>query len=150
MRVTVRKRNLQNEITWSYDGLLLEQTPEWVRLEARFNRPEMPFMGIVLREGDRFVETFFASRWYNIFEIHDVETDALKGWYCNLARPMVWDEPETLSYVDLALDLWVTPQGVQRVLDEDEFAALSLDPGERALALEWMERLRAYPFRAPA
>ena len=41
---------------------------------------------------------------------------------------------DVISYVDLALDLWVAPDGTQTVLDEDEFAAIDLDaetrPGE--------------------
>jgi predicted RNA-binding protein associated with RNAse of E/G family len=36
--------------------------------------------------------------------------------------------------VDLALDLWVTPDRQQVVLDEDEFAALDLDPDTRSRA----------------
>jgi predicted RNA-binding protein associated with RNAse of E/G family len=49
-----------------------------------------------------------------------------------------------ISYVDLALDLWVAPDGTQTVLDEDEFAALDLDAETRQqarAALEEVQRL---------
>ena len=130
--INVLKRNLQGEETWQYAGLLLERGPDFVRLEARFNRADMPFMGVVLKQNDRFVETFYTERWYNIFEIHDRDDDQIKGWYCNLCRPAVWDAPDTISYIDLALDLWVAADGAQTVLDEDEFDALGLDDALKA------------------
>jgi predicted RNA-binding protein associated with RNAse of E/G family len=36
-------------------------------------------------------------------------------------------EGDTVSYIDLALDLWVEPGGAQTVLDEDELIELDLD-----------------------
>jgi protein associated with RNAse G/E len=98
-----------------------------VLLEAFFNRPDMPFHGIVLGQGDRFLETYYSDRWYNIFEIHDREDDRLKGWYCNIGCPAEIGE-DTISYIDLALDLLVFPDGRQIVLDEEEFARLDLPP----------------------
>ena len=53
---------------------------------------------------------------------------------------------------DLALDLWVAPDGRTLVLDEEEFAALPLRPMEREAArraLAELQRLvaqRAAPF----
>jgi predicted RNA-binding protein associated with RNAse of E/G family len=133
--ITVLKRNLQSEVTWEYPGLILERGENFVRLEARFNRPDMPFMDVVLKHNDRFVETFYTDRWYNIFEIHDRDDDQVKGWYCNLGRPAMWDEPDKISYVDLGLDLWVAMNGKQTVLDEHEFEALELDEVTREKVL---------------
>lgn len=122
----ILKKNLAGEVTWQYEGEVLRREENLIVIEARFNREDMPFQGITLKRGDRFVETFYNDRRYNIFEIHDREDDALKGWYCNIALPAVILADE-VSYVDLALDLWVSSDGRQVVLDEDEFAALSLD-----------------------
>jgi len=141
--IHVLKRDLQGEITWQYEGLILECGKEFVCLEARFNRADMPFMGVVLKENDRFVETFYTDRWYNIFEIHDRDDDHIKGWYCNLGRPAVWDAADTISYVDLALDLWVATDGTQTVLDEDEFEALGLDNDQREQVLAGLATLQA-------
>jgi hypothetical protein len=141
--ITVRKRDPHGQVTWEYQGQLLEQDVDFIRLEARFNRADMPFQGILLKQGDRFLETFYTARWYNLFEIHDRDTDVLKGWYCNIGRPAVWDAPAVISYIDLFLDLWVTPSGVQSVLDEDEFNAAGLDAPTREQALRSLSQLQA-------
>ena len=140
--ITVRKRNEKELVTWEYSGEVLERGRDFIRLEARFNRADMPFQGIVLKQNDRFVETFYTNRWYNVFEIHDRDDDAIKGWYCNVGHPAVWDAPNVISYVDLALDLWVTPDGRQAVLDEDEFDAMKLDELTRIRAREALAELQ--------
>jgi predicted RNA-binding protein associated with RNAse of E/G family len=140
---TVRKRDEKGRVTWEYTGVVLEQGQDFVKLEARFNRPDTPFQGIVLKQNDRFVEMFYTDRWYNIFEIHDRDNDAIKGWYCNVGCPAVWDAPGEISYIDLALDLWVTPDGKQTVLDDAEFDALVLNDVMRAQALSALAELQA-------
>jgi uncharacterized protein len=140
--ITVRKRNEKGVVTWEYTGEVIERGDDFVRLEARFNRVDTPFQGIVLKQNDRFVETFYTTRWYNVFEIHDRDDDEIKGWYCNVGHPAVWDAPDALSYIDLALDLWITPTGNQTVLDEDEFGALELDELTRIRAREALAELR--------
>ena len=140
--ITIIKRNLAGEETWRYTGLILRREPGALILEARFNRPDTPLQGILLKENDRFVETYFTDRWYNIYEIHDRDDDRIKGWYCNIGRPAILEADNRLSYVDLALDLWVTPDRQQVVLDEDEFAALDLDPDTRSRARQALEELR--------
>jgi hypothetical protein len=146
-RIKVLKLNLTGEVTWQYEGRVLQREPDFVTLEAFFNRPDLPFIDVVFKEHDRFVETFYYDRWYNIFEVHDREDDKLKGWYCNISRPAVIATDslgkETVSYVDLALDLWVSENGKQTVLDEDEFEALPLDRKNRDQALAAMSELKA-------
>lgn len=142
--ISVRKRNEFGEVTWEYSGKLLERGDDFIRLEALFNRQDMPFQGTVLKLNDRFVETFFTNRWYNVFRIHDRDDDNIKGWYCNVCKPMIWDTADAISYVDLALDLWVTPDGKQTVLDEDEFKALALDEATRTRAQKALEELKMF------
>jgi hypothetical protein len=85
--ITVIKRNLAGEGTWRYTGLILRREPDALILpsrccaEARFNHPDTSFQGILLKENDRFVETYLTDRWYNIYEIHDRDDDRIKGWY---------------------------------------------------------------------
>jgi hypothetical protein len=144
--ITVFKRNLAGEVTWQYSGSILRREPNFVLLEAHFNLPDTPFIDTFLKNNDRFVENFYMDRWYNIFEIHDRDDDRIKGWYCNVGRPAVLEADDRLSYVDLALDLWVAPDGKQMVLDEDEFAALDLDVETRRqarTALEGLQKLFA-------
>jgi uncharacterized protein len=140
--ITVVKRNAAGKEVWHYRGAILKRDSNQIVLEARFRSPDLPFMGTVLRERDRFIETYYTDRWYNIFEIHDREDDHLKGWYCNITRPAILEREDRLSYEDLALDLWVDPDGTQTVLDEDEFAELELDPQTESRAREAMAELR--------
>jgi uncharacterized protein len=140
--VTVLKLDLDGKETWRYSGQVLERSSQQILLEAFFNRPDTPFHGILLRQGDRFIETFFSDRWYNIFELRDKDDDHLKGWYCNIGCPADIQE-EVVSYVDLALDLLVYPDGRQLVLDEDEFEALSLEPEVRQKARQGLHELQA-------
>lgn len=139
--IKVLKRNLAGEVTWQYEGRVLKREPNAVTLEAFFNRADMPFMDVMLKENDRFVETFYMDRWYNIFEIHDRDDDEIKGWYCNIGRPAVIGDG-TVSYVDLALDLWIAPNGKQTVLDEDEFDAMVLGDDERKKAMSALSELK--------
>jgi predicted RNA-binding protein associated with RNAse of E/G family len=122
----VLKKNLADEVTWQYEGVVLNREENAITLEALFNRDDMPFMDIVLKRNDRFVETFYSDRWYNIFEIYDRDDNKFKGWYCNIGKPAIIED-NFVSYVDLALDLWVSANGKQTILDEDELDELNLD-----------------------
>jgi protein associated with RNAse G/E len=141
VRIEVQKKNLAGEVTWKYDGVVLHRDDNSIRLEAFFDRSDMPFMDVVLKKGDRFVETFYSDRWYNIFEIHDRDDGECKGWYCNVGMPAVFED-DAVSYVDLALDLWVSVDGKQTVLDEDEFEKLELGDELRASALQGLAELK--------
>lgn len=128
--IIVVKLNLQREETWRYQGKILKKDDLGVIIEANFNREDLPFHGITLNRNDRFLERYFFTRWYNIFEIHDREDDHLKGWYCNVTQPAEFS-PGKIAYVDLALDLLVYPNGKYLILDEEEFANLPLSSGTR-------------------
>jgi protein associated with RNAse G/E len=99
------------------------------------------FNGVLLREGDRFLELYISGRWFNIYEVHDKDSDAIKAWYCNITRP-VKVEKEKLSYDDLALDMLIYPDRSILVLDEDEFASLSLDYADVQNARKGLKKLK--------
>jgi protein associated with RNAse G/E len=143
MKITVLKKNLAGGVTWQYEGRVIRYESNAVILEALFNRPDTPFMDVILKENDRFVETFYTDRWYNIFEIHDRDDGKIKGWYCNIGKPAML-EAGIVSYVDLALDLWISTDGKKTVLDEDEFDALELEDDTRRNALAGLEELRQF------
>jgi predicted RNA-binding protein associated with RNAse of E/G family len=141
MKIKVQKKNPAGEVTYRYEGLLLRTDVTSLTLEALFDREDMPFMGIVLKKGDRFVEHYHTDRWYNIFAVYDRDNGKLKGWYCNVGQPAVIEDG-VVSYVDLALDLWVSANGQQTVLDEDEFEKLDLNEELRAGALKGLNELK--------
>lgn len=141
--ITVVKRTVGGQEVLRYMGVVIQQARNSVTLEARFNHADMQVVMSTLKRGDRFIETFYMDRWYNILEIHDREDNLLKGWYCNIAKPAVMEAGDNISYVDLALDLWVAPDGTQTVLDEDEFSALDLDDETRSNARAALAELQA-------
>ena len=67
-----------------------------------------------------------------------------KGWYCNVTTPASFDA-DGIRYVDLALDLFVHPDGRFTVLDEDEFALACGDyrPEDAAQARTALQELIA-------
>ena len=142
MKIKVQKKNPAGEVLIEYEGEELKRDENSITLEALFTRDDMPFMDVVFKKGDRFVEYYYSDRWYNIFAVYDRDDGQIKGWYCNVGMPAVIADG-VVSYVDLALDLWISADGRQTVLDEDEFEELNLDAGLRADALNGLEELKA-------
>lgn len=141
MTVNVVKNDHAGREILRYTGRVLARGSTWTKLEAFFSRPDVQTDYHTFRRGDRFVEWFYSDRWYNVFEMHDVDDDRLVGWYCNVTRPAVIT-PETIRADDLALDVFITPGGTISVLDEDEFAALPLDAPTRAQARQALDEIR--------
>ena len=138
--ITINKLDLNHNLLWSYSGSVIERSDNAIKLEARFNRETSDAGYVVFEKHDRFVEYFYADRWYNIFEIHSAKDNRLKGWYCNIARPAVFGD-STIDQVDLALDVWINPDGTALILDEDEFADLRLDEATRQQARQAVQEL---------
>lgn len=74
-------------------------------------------------EGTVSTEYFWTDRWYSVFRFQE-PTGEHRNFYCNVNTP-----PEvgadTLSFVDLDVDVLVAPDFSCTVLDEDEFEAHS-------------------------
>lgn len=140
--VTVIKLTFDGREAWRYAGRILERQDNCLVLEAYFDRPDMLFHGMPFRRGDRFIETYYNDRWYNVFEIHAREDDSLRGWYCNITYP-ARIEDISISYIDLALDLLVFPDGRQLVLDENEYQELHLPPEKDRHARNALEQLQS-------
>jgi len=141
MRIKVQKKNPAGELMYEYEGEVLRREEHSIVLEALFDRADMPFMDVVFKTGDVFIEYYYSDRWYNIFSIMDREDGKLKGWYCNVGKPAIIEDG-VVSYVDLALDLWVSTSGKQTVLDEDEFERLGLSEELRMSALKGLNELQ--------
>ena len=131
--ISVFKLDLSGSTVRRYDGRLVRRDDHSVVLEAPFviDVEKYTLLDVVLKRGDRFVETYYDDRYYNVYAIFDRDDGQLKGWYCNLSRPAHLGI-DTVSWVDLALDLWVWPDGRSQILDQDEFDLLALDAEERA------------------
>jgi len=139
--VILIKRDHSGKEVWRYSGRMLRATKTGVLVEAPFNRADLPFHGLVFKHNDRFVELYLIGYWFNIYEIHDRDTDTIEGWYCNVTRPPII-QPNQIAYDDLALDLLVYPNGRQLVLDEDEFEKLNLLPQDQERARKGLNQLK--------
>jgi nicotinamide-nucleotide amidase len=117
-----------------YEGELIANDGTCITLRAPWTLPARALPFVTLEPGDVFIETFYTDRWYNVFEIHGPD-GALKGWYADICRPARL-EGDALSWDDLALDIWMDPDGTMQILDQEEFAQVlcELPPTEAASA----------------
>lgn len=140
-KITIIKNDHKGNEVWRYTGRVIDQTDDGLVVEALFNRTDLLFNGVLLKDGDRFIEFYSRKKWFNIYEIYDRDDEQLKAYYCNITRPARW-ENGCLQYDDLALDLLVYPDGKQLALDEDEFMALNLSDLEVEQARKGMGQLK--------
>lgn len=139
--VTVHKLDAAGFEVWTYSGVIVARGDSYTVLEAKFDRERAQVGFLNLSKGDRFIESYYNDRWYNVFEVHAAESDRVKGWYCNIGRPARLDQAD-IYYEDLALDLIVSPDGDVEVLDEDEFAALELPESDARQARRALKLLQ--------
>ena len=139
--VTVIKADEHGQSVYEYKGEVIAFDGVEVCLKANFIRYDVDIGPIVFRRGDTMIEWFYTDRYYNIFQVEDVDDGRIKGWYCNITRPAQF-EAATVRADDLALDVFVSPTGEITLLDEDEFAALDITPEERDRASQAVESLR--------
>lgn len=71
--------------------------------------------------GTLSTEYYWTDRWYSVFRFRE-PSGRLRNYYCNINRPVEFDN-DTLSFVDLDIDVLVAPDFSYTVLDEDEFEA---------------------------
>lgn len=145
-RITIEKYDHHGHFLLRYPATrVLFQTPTTICVEAFFDF-DLPSAYVNIDNGDRVVEWFFTDRWYNIMEYHAVGDDHLKGWYCNITRPsQILVRPFdnlTITWDDLALDVFIYPDGRFLLLDEDELDALTLPPVDLAQIWAAVRHLR--------
>jgi protein associated with RNAse G/E len=146
--ITVHKLDHRGQEVWSYRGSIVAEEHDRIVLEARFDLPDRQVEKLWLRRGDRFLETYYRDRWYNVFAVHDSVDDHLKGWYCNITRPARFEPSGTdLFAEDLALDMIVYPDRHWTVLDVEEFASLPIDLDERQNCLQALSELQSLALR---
>jgi hypothetical protein len=153
MTFTVYKCDAQGNQVFSYPGEVIHRDADSVCVRALFQRGRMDLGYVVLKPGDVFTEWFYSNRWYNVFQVEDVDSGLLKGFYCNLTRPAIISD-QSVRADDLELDLFVYPDGRTLLLDEDEYNQLPLTAAERIhveralLEIHKLVQERAQPFTA--
>src|ERR1044071_610956 len=107
----VRKLKPGGALDYAWDGAVLRCDSHGVVLRAEFNVDLVEREFATFRRGDVFHEFYYFDRWYNVFQI-SAPDGTLKGWYANVGLPAeLRSEAGELDYVDLALDVWVHPNG---------------------------------------
>jgi len=139
--INVLKQDYLGRDVWKYSGKLIEKGNNKTVIEAYFDRGETQVDQLILRRGDKFIETYYSDKWFNIYEIQDQLSGQVKAWYCNLCYPAQIDQ-DSVIYRDLELDLLVYPDGAQVILDMEEFEALPIASEVRLKALEGLKQLR--------
>ncbi|MGV8026827.1 MAG: DUF402 domain-containing protein [Anaerolineaceae bacterium] len=140
-KITIIKRNERSEPVFQYQGEICQHTEKGLLVSAIFGLPQVMERDITFLKGDRFEECYLFNKWFNIYQVHAGSSGQIKAWYCNICRPMLYQE-DRIEFDDLALDLLVYPDGSQTILDRDEFRALHITGHERRLALEGLEELQ--------
>lgn len=104
-----------------WNAELSHREGELIVLDAEFDVDVThELLGEIKRE-TKTVEYYWLNRWYNVFRFLN-ENGSTRLWYCNVNTPPKL-EGNTLSYVDLDIDLLVQPDFSIQVLDENEFEA---------------------------
>ncbi len=142
-KITIVKRNERGIPVFRYTGEILQSTKKGLLISAVFGLPQVNLRVAALLPGDLFEEYYFYDKWFNIYQVHAGNTERIKVWYCNICRPMQYLD-DRIEFDDLALDLLITPNGRQYILDRDEFCALKINRKERRLALEGLREVQAF------
>ena len=110
---------------WS--GQLAKREGSLIILQAEFEEEvKHQLLGTIPR-GTRTIEYYWLDRWYNIFQFLG-SAGQTRLFYCNVGRPPVLTA-ETLSYVDLDIDVLVEADLSYQVLDLEEFEASAVQFG---------------------
>ena len=149
---------------YKYDGLLhrtwsaelLRQEGSLIVLDAKFADEVTHDLLGTIASGTLSLEYYWLDRWYNVFRFAEPD-GTLRNYYCNVNVPPTFDG-ETLSYVDLDLDILVEPDLSYRILDVEDFERNAAEYGYsvevQAHARQAVDELvrmietRAFPFNS--
>lgn len=122
----LRSLKYDNSLNYSWPARVLWEDPTGFIWHAPAGTPFTRPSGVGPIRHD-WVGRVWYDRWY-LIDASLVPVDAtgqtgvIDHYYCNIARPGLWDGDE-FCFVDLDLDALVYPDGRVEVVDEDELAA---------------------------
>ena len=152
--ILVRAYKYDGVLHRTWDAELIRQEGSLVVLDAKFPDEIVHDLLGTIAVGTQSLEYYWLDRWYNVFRFAQPD-GTLRNYYCNVNVPASFDG-ETLSYVDLDLDILVDPDFSYRVLDVEDFERnaerYSYTEAVQANARQALEELvrmiesRAFPF----
>ena len=111
--------------TIRYPATVIERDERSVTVCAEWRLGPVDLGLFSIEPGDTLIETFYTDRWYNIFRVQRPD-GAIRGWYCNLARPARIGET-AIETEDLEIDLIVSADRLQiELVDLAEYEALGI------------------------
>ena len=118
-RIEVRAYKYDGALHRTWAAELIRQQDSLVVLDAKFPDEIVHELLGTIASGTHSLEYYWLDRWYNIFRFSQPD-GTLRNYYCNVNVPAKFDG-ETLSYVDLDLDILVDPDFSYRLLDVEDF-----------------------------
>lgn len=102
-----------------WNAMLSRREGDLIVLDAKFEVDVSHELLGEIRRSTKTIEYYWLDRWYNVFRFLN-EDGSTRLWYCNINTPPQF-EGDTLSYIDLDIDILVQPDLSFQVLDDDEF-----------------------------
>jgi protein associated with RNAse G/E len=102
---------------WS--AQLLKREGPLLVLDAYFPEEISHHLLGTIAVGTHSLEYYWLDRWYNVFRFAEPDGQ-LRNYYCNVNVPPAL-VGNTLSYIDLDLDILVAPDFSYQILDKDDF-----------------------------
>ncbi len=117
--ITVNSLRFDLSIRRSWICRLIERNDNELSLIGTFDHDvDHPHLGRMLA-GTMSYEYFWLDRWYNVFRFHEPGGE-FRLFYCNICMPPLLTD-ESLSYVDLDIDVVVGSDGKAATLDTEDF-----------------------------
>ena len=117
--ITVRACKYDGSEHRRWLATVVKQEASLLVLDASFSEEiSHEFLGTIV-SGTRSIEYYWLDRWYNVFRFSQPNGE-LRIYYCNVNIPPKFDG-QTLSYVDLDIDILVEPDLTYRVVDLKDF-----------------------------
>jgi len=133
---------------------LASREDELVVLAAAFAEEVQHNILGFIAAGTISTEYYWLNRWYNVFRFSEPNGQLL-SYYCNVNLPPKL-QPDSLSYVDLDIDILVQPNLTFQILDTEDFEAnivrygytLEVQDGVQKATNELVELIKAgsFPF----
>lgn len=117
--ITVRACKYDGREHRRWTAQILKQDGALLVLDAYFPEEISHDLLGTIAAGTHSLEYYWLDRWYNVFRFAE-PSGVLRNYYCNVNVPPSLDG-ETLSYIDLDLDILVAPDFSYQILDRDDF-----------------------------
>ncbi len=117
--ITVRATKYDGSEPRTWTAKVVRQEIPLLVLDASFDHEISHDLLGLIPSGTRSVEYYWLDRWYNIFRL-SAPAGQLRNYYCNINVPPIFDG-QTLSYLDLDIDILVEPDFSYQILDMEDF-----------------------------